>query len=166
MLRTDVEHMADLVAYTERSHRTAHPVPFGASIVEIKTGKTLLRALNAVAQDYDPSSHAEVRALRLATKRRKNLSLAGHTLYTTCEPCPMCMSMALWAGVDRVVYGATIQQATLHFDQIHISAEEVAQRSDMRCLVVGPILQDECYGLFLHPAFRKAKARRPRKSNA
>ena len=61
-------------------------------------GKVLLRALNAVRQELDPSAHAEVRAIRLATKRLKKISLAGYTLYTTCEPCPMCMSAALWAG--------------------------------------------------------------------
>jgi len=158
--------MAALVAYTKRSHRTPYPVPFGASIVATKTGETLLRALNAVAREYDPSAHAEVRALRMATKRRKNLSLAGYTLYTTCEPCPMCMSMALWAGIDRVVYGATIEDATRHFDQIHVAAEEVARRSDMRCKVVGPVLRDECYELFAHPAFRKPAAKRTRRSNA
>ena len=62
----------------------------------------LLRALNNVAREFDPSAHAEVRAIRLATKRPKQISLAGYTLYTTCEPCPKCMSTALWAGLDRV----------------------------------------------------------------
>lgn len=156
--------MQALVTFTKRSHRTRYPVPFGASIVETKSGETFLRALNAVAREHDPSSHAEVRAIRLATKRRKNLSLAGYTLYTTCEPCPMCMSMALWAGLDRVVYGATIEDATRHFDQIHIAATEVAKRSDMRCKVVGPVLRDECYSLFNHPDFRKRPVRRKARS--
>ena len=94
--------------------------------------KLLLRALNNVAQEFDPSAHAEVRAIRLATKRLKQLSLAGYTLYTTCEPCPMCMSTALWAGLDRVVYGATIEDANRHCNQIQIPATEVAARSDMQ----------------------------------
>lgn len=123
---------------------TERPRPFGASIVHTKTGKILLRALNAVAQQWDPSAHAEVRAIRLATKRLKTLSLAGFTLYTTCEPCAMCMSAALWAGLDRVVYGATIEDANRHCNQIQIAATEVAARSDMTCIVDGPILRDEC----------------------
>ena len=90
----DVQRMATLVAFTARSLRTASPRPFGASIVHTNSGKLLLRALNAVMQEFDPSSHAEVRAIRRATKRLKVLSLAGYTLYTTCEPCPMCMSAA------------------------------------------------------------------------
>jgi tRNA(Arg) A34 adenosine deaminase TadA len=152
----DLERMAAIAAFTARSLRTERPRPFGASIIHTKSGEMLLRALNAVAQEWDPSSHAEVRAIRLATKRLKTLSLAGYTLYTTCEPCPMCMSTALWAGLDRVVYGATIEDANRHCRQIRIPATEVAQRSDMTCVVDGPVLRDECYALFTHPNMQRA----------
>jgi tRNA(Arg) A34 adenosine deaminase TadA len=152
----DTERMKTLIAFTARSLRTDKPRPFGASIVQTKSGKTLLQALNNVAQEFDPSAHAEVRAIRLATKRLKDVSLAGYTLYSTCEPCPMCMSTALWAGVDRVVYGASIEDANRHFNQIQIPAEEVAERSDMACIVEGPILRDDCYALFTHPKMLRA----------
>src|SRR5579871_1662592 len=144
----DAERMRALVAFTARSLRTKSPRPVGASIVHTRSGELLLRALNAVRQENDPSAHAEVRAIRLATKRLKQVSLAGFTLYTTCEPCPMCMSASLWAGLDRVVYGATIEDANRHCNQIQIPATEVAARSDMHCVVDGPILRDECYALF------------------
>jgi tRNA(adenine34) deaminase len=160
----DLERMAALAAFTARSLRTESPRPFGAAVVHTKSGKLLLRALNAVRQEFDPSAHAEVRAIRLATKRLRQLSLAGYTLYTTCEPCPMCMSAALWAGLDRVVYGATIEDANRHCNQIQISASEVAARGDMTCAVDGPILRDECYALFTHPhmlrAFRRWQTRK------
>jgi tRNA(adenine34) deaminase len=152
----DVERMASLVAFTGRSMQSDRPRPFGASIVHSKSGKLLLRALNAVAQQFDPSAHAEVRAIRLATKRLKTVSLAGYTLYTTCEPCPMCMSAALWANLDRVVYGATIEDANRHCNQILIAAAEVAARSDMSCIVDGPVMRDECYALFTHPRMLRA----------
>jgi tRNA(Arg) A34 adenosine deaminase TadA len=152
----DLERMADIAAFTARSMRTANPRPFGASIINTRTGKTLLRALNAVKQELDPSAHAEVRAIRLATKKLKSVSLAGFTLYSTCEPCPMCMSAALWAGLDRVVYGATIQDANRHCNQIQIPACEVEARSDMHCKVDGPLLRDECYALFTNPQMLKA----------
>lgn len=152
----DVERMASLAAFTARSLSTARPRPFGASIVHTKSGALLLRALNNVMQACDPSAHAEVRAIRLATKRLKNISLAGYTLYTTCEPCPMCMSTALWAGLDRVVYGATIEDANRHCKQIRIPATEVASRSDMSCLVTGLILRDQCYALFTDSRMLKA----------
>lgn len=147
--------MSALIAFTARSLNTPRPRCFGSSIVSTKTGKPLLSALNEVMQQCDPSAHAEVRAIRLATKKLKKLSLAGYTLYTTCEPCPMCMSTALWAEVDRVVYGATIEDANRHFRQIQIPATEVAARSDMKCDVAGPVLREECYALFTHPNMQK-----------
>lgn len=155
-LQRDAERMTALIAFTARSLRTVRPRPFAASIVHTKSGKPLLHALNNVVGEFDPSSHAEVRAIRLATKRLKQISLAGYTLYTTCEPCPMCMSTALWAGLDRVVFGATIEDANRHFSQIQIPATEVAARSDMRCIVDGPFLRDECYALFTHPNMLRA----------
>jgi len=150
-LALDQERMASLAAFTVRSMRTDNPRPFGASIFHTKSGIPLARALNAVRKRCDPSAHAEVQAIRIGTRRLKQLSLAGYTLYTTCEPCPMCMSTALWAGLDRVVYGATIADANRHCNQIQIPATEVAARSDMKCVVEGPILRDECYALFTHP---------------
>jgi tRNA(Arg) A34 adenosine deaminase TadA len=165
---SDLAHMAETAAFTARSMKTASPRPFGASIVQTRSGRVLLRALNAVRQEFDPSAHAETRAIRLATKRLKKISLAGYTLYTTCEPCPMCMSAALWSGLDRVVYGATIADANRHCNQILIPATEVAARADMRCVVDGPVLRDECYALFTHPrmlrAFRTWGARKKPKA--
>lgn len=117
--------------FTARSFGTERPRPFGAAVVGTRSGKVFLRALNNVAREWDPSAHAEVRAIRLATKKLKTLSLKGYTLYTTCEPSPMCMSTALWAGLDRVVYGATIEDANRHRRQIQIPAAEVVRRSDM-----------------------------------
>jgi tRNA(Arg) A34 adenosine deaminase TadA len=155
-LALDEERMAALVAFTARSMKTERPIPFGSSIYRAETGEMLLQSLNAVAKENDPSSHAEVKAIRLATKKLKNPSLAGYTLYTTCEPCPMCMSTALWAGLDRVVYGATIEDASNHCNQIHIHAEEVVERSDMPCKVVGPVLREQCYALFTHPNMLRA----------
>jgi tRNA(adenine34) deaminase len=153
---TDLKEMAAIAAFTAKSLSTSRPRPFGASIIHTKSGRRLLRALNNVAKEFDPSSHAEVRAIRLATKRLKNVSLAGYTLYTTCEPCPMCMSTALWAGLDRVVFGVTIDDANKHCNQIQIPALEVATRSDMRCVVDGPVLREQCYALFTHPRMLRA----------
>jgi tRNA(Arg) A34 adenosine deaminase TadA len=152
----DCAHMSALVAFTARSLHTDYPRPFGAAIIKTRTGSLLLRALNRVALDFDPSAHAEVRAIRMATKRMKNISLVGYTLYSTCEPCPMCMSAALWAGLDRVVYGATIADANRHCNQILIPATEVAARSGMKCIVDGPALRDQCYALFTHPRMLRA----------
>jgi guanine deaminase len=78
--------------------------PFGALVVHndvvIGTGQ------NRVTRDLDPSAHAEVLAIRAACRTLGTHSLAGATLYTSCEPCPMCLATSLWARLDRVVYAA------------------------------------------------------------
>jgi len=154
----DEAHMTELIRFTARTLETATPVPFGALIVDTATGEQLMRAVNAVRRENDPSSHAELRTVRKATRKLKRTSLKGYTLYTTCEPCPMCMANALWAGLDRVVYGATIADANKHCRQIRVPAKEVAGRSDMPCIVDGPILRADCYELFTHPNMLKVFA--------
>lgn len=160
----DEERMREIFRFTARTMNTARPVPFGALIVSTKTGERLMRATNAVMRENDPSSHAELRTVRLACKKLKRPSLAGYTMYSTCEPCPMCMANALWAKLDRVVFGATIADANRHCWQIHIPAKEVARRADMACVVEGPVLRKLCYTLFTHPnmlkAFRKWSSRK------
>jgi len=148
--------MRALYRFTARTLATAHPVPFGALIVGTSTGKRLMEAANAVMAENDPSSHAEVRTVRLACKKLKRSSLAGYTMYSTCEPCAMCMANALWARLDRVVYGATIADAGRHCLQIQISARELTRRSDMKCVVDGPVLRDLCVTLFTDPRMQKA----------
>src|SRR5882724_13587791 len=162
-MATDEERMREVCQFTARSLKTAHPVPFGALIVNTRTGETLMRGTNAVLRESDPSSHAETRTVRLACKKLERPPLAGYTMYSTCEPCAMCMANALWARLDRVVYGATIDDANRHVLQIHIPAKEVARRSDLSCVVQGPVLRELCYTLFTHPnmlrAFRKWTSR-------
>jgi tRNA(Arg) A34 adenosine deaminase TadA len=154
----DRRFMEGLIRFTAQSFNTAAPVPFGALIIHSDTGEILMRARNAVAAESDPSAHAELRTIRKAAKRLKTFSLAGYTMYSTCEPCPMCMANALWAGLDRVVYGATIADANRHCPQIQVPAKEVVRRSDMTCTVDGPFLRAECYALFTHPNMLKAFA--------
>ena len=153
---TDKDLMREVFEFTARSLQTARPVPFGALIVNTKTGKRLMRAMNAVMRENDPSSHAETRAVRLACKKLGRPNLSGYTMYSTCEPCAMCMANALWARLDRVVYGATIEDAKRYVLQVHIPAKEVALRSDMTCMVDGPVLRDLCHSLFTHPKMQKA----------
>jgi len=78
--------------------------PFGALIV--RDGKVLAEGQNRVTATLDPTAHAEVVAIRAACQAVKDFSLAGATLYTSCEPCPLCLSAALWARIDRIVFAA------------------------------------------------------------
>jgi tRNA(Arg) A34 adenosine deaminase TadA len=152
----DEERMRELHFFTARTLETARPVPFGALIVNTRSGQRLMRATNAVARENDPSAHAEVRTVRLACKKLKRPSLAGYTMYSTCEPCPMCMANALWARLDRVVFGATIADANRYCLQIHVAAKQIARRADMDCVVEGPVLRELCCTLFTHPNMQRA----------
>jgi guanine deaminase len=78
--------------------------PFGALVV--RDGAVLGTGQNRVTRDLDPTAHAEVVAIRDACTSVGDFSLAGSTLYTSCEPCPLCLSAALWARLDRVVHAA------------------------------------------------------------
>ncbi|MDQ0799805.1 nucleoside deaminase [Arthrobacter sp. SLBN-112] len=78
--------------------------PFGAMIVT--ADGTTFDGVNRVTADNDPTAHAEVTAIRTACRELGTFDLSGAVLYTSCEPCPMCLASALWARVDRVVYAA------------------------------------------------------------
>lgn len=162
----DQKRMRELAAWTALTFETANPVPFGSEIFHSTSGESLMRAANAVGEEHDPSAHAEVRTIRLACKKLNSYSLRGCTLYTTCEPCPMCMACALWASLDRVVFGATIGDAARFGHRIKIPAEtEVAKRTDMKCIVEGPVEHEACLALFTDPrmreTFKKWNAQRP-----
>lgn len=92
--------------------------PFGAVIVNEK-GEVVATGANRVTADNDPTAHAEVNAIREACRRLDTFSLKGCTVYSSCEPCPMCLSALYWAGVSRIFFGNTQQDA----DRINFSDE-------------------------------------------
>ncbi|POX46972.1 tRNA-specific adenosine deaminase [Streptomyces sp. Ru71] len=85
--------------------------PFGALIA--KDGEIVALGHNQVTANLDPTAHAEVSAIRAACQKLGTFSLAGCVLVTSCEPCPMCLSSALWARVDRVVFAADRDDAAV-----------------------------------------------------
>jgi tRNA(Arg) A34 adenosine deaminase TadA len=98
--------------------------PFGAVVV--KGGEVIGRGSNRVTQSNDPTAHAEVQAIREACKALNDFSLAGATLYASCEPCPMCLAAIYWARLDRLVYAARREDAAAAgFDDGVIAREMV-----------------------------------------
>ena len=96
--------------------------PFGAVIV--KDGKIIARGFNKVVSTNDPTAHAEVVAIREACKVLNNFQLNGCELYTSCEPCPMCMAAIYWARPDKVYYGnSKTDAAEIGFDDDFIYQE-------------------------------------------
>lgn len=103
--------------------------PFGAVVV--KDGKIIGEAHNSVTLDNDPTAHAEVNAIREACKTIGSFDLTGCQLYTSCEPCPMCLATAYWAKVDKIYYAADREDAAEAgfsdqeiYDQISLPIEE------------------------------------------
>ncbi|WP_165251015.1 nucleoside deaminase [Paludisphaera soli] len=86
--------------------------PFGAVIVG-RDGQVLGDGSNHVFANFDPTAHAEVQAIRAACAAIKSFSLEGCILYTSSEPCPMCLAAAYWSGVDGIVYGAGADDAAI-----------------------------------------------------
>lgn len=117
--------------------------PFGALIVD-RGGRVASDAPNRVAADFDPTAHAEVRAIRLACASLKAIRLEGCLLYASSEPCPMCLSAAYWASVDGVVFaaGADDSAAINGFDDAFLY-RQVAEPAASRRLPTFNLMRDE-----------------------
>src|SRR5947199_4636757 len=115
--------------------------PFGAVIV--KGNKIVGRGCNQVTSSNDPTAHAEIVAIRDACKRLKTFELDACDLYTSCEPCPMCLSAMYWSRLDKVFYGNTRKDAAnIAFDDDFIY-REVALPIRKRKLVMKQLLRKE-----------------------
>ncbi len=120
--------------------------PFGAVIV--RDGEIVGEGANCVTASNDATAHAEVTAIRAACKAIGNFSLAGCQLYTSCEPCPMCLSACYWARLDAVYYACSAEDAArAGFDDAFLYAEFRKDQSD-RTLPVTQLLQDEAWASF------------------
>lgn len=122
--------------------------PFGTVIV--KGSEVVAACHNTVWRDFDPTAHAEVNAIRAAAARLRTIDLGGCTLYSTCEPCPMCLAATHWARVDRLVYGALIADAAAAgFHELRFPARELARQGGSQLQFEEGICRDECRALFL-----------------
>jgi tRNA(Arg) A34 adenosine deaminase TadA len=104
MMEKEYTFMREAVALAAKNANGNGGGPFGAVIV--KDGKIISAASNSVTPDKDPTAHAEVNAIRQACKQLGTHDLTGCVLYTSCEPCPMCLSAAYWAHVDKIYFAA------------------------------------------------------------
>jgi tRNA(Arg) A34 adenosine deaminase TadA len=111
--------------------------------------RILARAHDTAATEKDPSLHAEVTAIRQAVRDTGETDLCGGVLFSTCEPCPMCTSLAVWANLTAIVFGASIEEtAGLGRSRIRINSREVIDRSPVTMEVIGGILREECRALY------------------
>jgi guanine deaminase len=120
--------------------------PFGAVIV--KDNEVVGRGTNQVTSTIDPTAHAEVVAIRDACRTLGLFSLSGCEIYTSCEPCPMCLGAIYWARLDRIYFGATRNDAArVNFDDHHFY-EEMRLAPKDRAVPMLNLMQPECQKIF------------------
>ena len=111
-------------------------------------GSVMVRAGEVVAETHN-SAHAEVNCIRRAAAALGTIFLHGCTMYSTTEPCPMCLSAIHWAKIDRVVYGATIAEAAAAgFSELRIDAKTMVEIGKSPLRVDSGLLREECADLF------------------
>jgi tRNA(Arg) A34 adenosine deaminase TadA len=122
-----------------------HRHHFGAVVV--RNGKVIAKA--GKRPKGDPRYHAETQALITATNRLKTRDLRGCTLYSTCEPCPMCFYMAWVTNIPKIVYGATLKDCFKYgFKEMNIGDKVLNHRSGNKIKLRGKFLREECLKLF------------------
>jgi tRNA(Arg) A34 adenosine deaminase TadA len=144
--------MSEAIAQA-RAAIAAGQTPFGAVIVQGE--RVVARGHNHVWAWTDPTAHAEVVCIRHAAKALSSIRLGSCTMYTTCEPCPMCASAIHWAGIDTVVWGATIADAAdSGFRELRLPASDLYALGKSGVISVPGVSREECAALF--GEFRRA----------
>ena len=120
--------------------------PFGAVVVQ--NGVIVGRGYNRVTSTNDPTAHAEIVAIRDACKQLNTFELSDCVIYTTCEPCPMCLAAIYWSHVNKIFYGSTkLDAANINFDDSFIY-DEIMKNNSERKLNMKQISRDQTIELF------------------
>lgn len=143
MCMTDSDHqkfMATAIALSEEAMRSGRGGPYGAVVV--KEGEIIGQGMNEVTSVNDPTAHAEMTAIRQACEQVGHWNLSGCELYTSCEPCPMCLGAIYWARLDKIYYGNTKEVATqFGFNSQHFY-DEVAKPCEERQIKMLPLMPE------------------------
>ncbi|HQO37605.1 MAG TPA: nucleoside deaminase [Candidatus Omnitrophota bacterium] len=141
-----VKFMALAVREARRNLISLEGGPFGACIV--KNGRVVSVGRNTVLKD-DASCHAEINAIRAASRKLGTYDLSGCRIYSTTEPCPMCFSAIHWARIGRVIYGTTIADARrIGFNELAISARAMKRAGKSPVRITAGFRRAECRALF------------------
>ena len=140
------EYMKIAKELSEKNLKTRDGGPFGACIV--KDGEVIGKGRNMVLKTNDPTAHAEVTAIRDACKKIGSYDLSGCVLYTSCYPCPMCLSATIWANIKTVYYGNTAKDAAeIGFRDDYIY--DYMKESDEDVVDLEPLDRDETIKAFI-----------------
>jgi guanine deaminase len=146
MKEHDREFMARAIELARMGMAANAGGPFGAVVV--KDGEIIGEGNNRVTSSNDPTAHAEIIAIREACRSLQNFQLDGCTIYTSCEPCPMCLGAIYWARPERVLYACTRQDAAeIGFDDDFIYTE-LEKPNKTREMVMISLMRDEALEVF------------------
>jgi tRNA(adenine34) deaminase len=121
----------------------------GYGAVVVWGNRILGKAHDTAATEKDPSLHAEVNAIRQAVHLLGDANLSGAVLFSTCEPCPMCSSLAVWSNLTTLAYGASIEEtAKLGKGRILVTSREIVAKSPVAIEIIDGILENECMSLY------------------
>lgn len=116
--------------------------PFGAVVV--KDGNVISKEHNHVWETTDPTAHAEITAIRKAAATIGDIDLQGCTIYTTCEPCPMCFAAIHWARIQKIIYGVRVRDAaSLGFNEISVSNPELNRQWNADIELIPDFMREE-----------------------
>src|SRR2546427_8058190 len=141
-----LDFMQRAIALALENVRSGNGGPFAALIVKEK--RVIAEGTNRVTSTNDPTAHAEVVAIREACRALADFQLTGCDLYTTCEPCPMCLGAIYWARPGRVFYAATAADAaSAGFDDAFIY-DELKKTAGLRQIPMSQLLREEALAVF------------------
>ena len=138
--------MREAIRLSEENVRSGKGGPFG--VVIVKDGRIIATGVNTVTSTNDPTAHAEVNAIREACRVLGSFQLEGCDVYSSCEPCPMCLGAIYWARPSRLFFAnGRADAARIHFDDAFLY-EELIKSVDMRSLPTYQILTEEAARAF------------------
>lgn len=143
---TDEDFMRRAIALSREHMEAGHGGPFGAVVV--RDGAIVGEGWNQVTSANDPTAHAEVMAIRAAGRNLRTHDLGGAVIYTSCEPCPMCLAAIYWARLERVYYAnGRADAAAIGFDDA-LLYEEIAVSPEKRSIPMVRLLDGEALKVF------------------
>jgi guanine deaminase len=142
----NLDFLRQAIALATRNVTSGNGGPFAALIV--RNGEVIAEGVNIVTTTNDPTAHGEITAIRSACKALNTFSLAGCELYTSCEPCPMCLAASHWARLDAIFFAASAEDAAkAGFDDAYLYAE-FRKSFEQRTLPEAQFLRGEAWSSF------------------
>lgn len=147
MEHTDKEFMQMAIGLATKNLDRKNGGPFGAVVV--KNGTLIAKSENLVKANVDATAHAEIMAIRLASKKLNTVDLSDCVLYTSCEPCPMCMAAIYWANITKVYFASSSSDALKAGFDDQIILKELSKPIENRNLPMEEIMRDEANQVFM-----------------